>query len=62
MASLYDVIHYTAISYAQIQNTSTFWSVVQPPILNVLYKCGGHHDSDRMAVLVMVSQAEIIVL
>ena len=27
----------------------------------VLY-CGGHHDSDRMAVLVMVSQAEIIVL
>ena len=21
--------------------------------------CGGHHDSDRMAVLVMVSQAEI---
>ena len=27
----------------------------------ILY-CGGHHDSDRLAVLVMVSQAEIIVL
>ena len=24
--------------------------------------CGGHHDSDRVAVLVMVSQAESIVL
>ena len=30
--------------------------------VSVFLYCGGHHDSDRMAVLVMVSQAEIIVL
>ena len=27
-----------------------------------VYICGGHHDSDRMAVLVMVSKAESILL
>ena len=27
-----------------------------------VFICGGHHDSDRMAVLVMVSKAERIVL
>ena len=27
-----------------------------------VFICGGHHDSDRIAVLVMVSKAEIIVL
>ena len=27
-----------------------------------VFICGGHHDSDRMAVLVMVSKAESIVL
>ena len=29
--------------------------------MRVLY-CGGHHDSDRMAVFVMVSPAETTVL
>ena len=27
-----------------------------------MFICGGHHDSDRIAVLVMVSKAESIVL
>ena len=27
-----------------------------------VFICGGHHDSDRVAVLVMVSKAESIVL
>ena len=27
-----------------------------------VFICGGHHDNDRMAVLVMVSKAESIVL
>ena len=27
-----------------------------------VFICGGHHDSDRMAVLVMVSKAESIVV
>ena len=27
-----------------------------------VFICGGHHDSDRMAILVMVSKAESIVL
>ena len=27
-----------------------------------VFICGGHHDSDRIAVLVMVSKAESIVL
>ena len=32
-------------------------------LLNKYYRnCGGHHDSDRVAVLVMVSKAESIVL
>ena len=32
-------------------------------LLNKYYmNCGGHHDSDRIAVLVMVSKAESIVL
>ena len=32
-------------------------------LLNKYYRnCGGHHDSDRIAVLVMVSKAESIVL
>ena len=32
-------------------------------LLNKYYRnCGGHHDSDRTAVLVMVSKAESIVL
>ena len=32
-------------------------------LLNKYYRnCGGHHDSDRIAVLVMVSMAESIVL
>ena len=32
-------------------------------LLNKYYRnCGGHHDSDRIAVLVMVSRAESIVL
>ena len=31
-------------------------------LLNKYYRnCGGHHDSDRIAVLVMVSKAESIV-
>ena len=25
-----------------------------------MFICGGHHDSDRIAVLVMVSKAEIL--
>ena len=32
-------------------------------LLNKYYRnCGGHHDSDRIAVLVMFSKAESIVL
>ena len=31
-------------------------------MLLYVFICGGHHDSDRMAVLVIVSKAESIVL
>ena len=31
-------------------------------LIKYVFICGGHHDSDRIAVLVMVSKAESIVL
>ena len=43
--------------------TTIFYTTISLTLIPCVYVfiCGGHHDSDRMAVLVMVSQAESVV-
>ena len=59
-----------SILYTIIYRKIMFYTIFQTDILHLISYilcvcvsyCGGHHDSDRMMVLVMVSQAETIVL
>ena len=51
---------YTVYVIVVVYRTSMVYTTIT--LIKDVFMCGGHHDSDRMAVLGMICQAEIIIL